>query len=86
VLATSQDYLFDANTCITFSFGTCQAFFCSLCETLATSSSFIGSQLDTVAALCVDNGQAGTIVGEDVPQWDAGFVRTGQSLPTYDVC
>ncbi|KAK4237269.1 hypothetical protein C8A03DRAFT_16179 [Achaetomium macrosporum] len=86
VLSTSQDFLIDANTCLAFSFRTCQAFFCSLCQTLATSSDFIGSQLDTVAALCVENGQAGTIVGEDVPQWDAGFVYAGQSLPTYDVC
>ena len=72
--------------CLVFSFRTCQGFFCSLCGTLSTSTDFIGNQLDTVDILCVSNGQVGTIVGEDVPQWDAGFTYVGASLPIYDVC
>ncbi|EOO00277.1 hypothetical protein UCRPA7_4193 [Phaeoacremonium minimum UCRPA7] len=69
-----------------FSYQTCEGFFCSLCETLQTNTDFIGNQLSTAEALCVSNGDAGTVVGEDPPQWDAGFVYTGNGLPTYDVC
>ncbi|KAH6848006.1 hypothetical protein B0I37DRAFT_431983 [Chaetomium sp. MPI-CAGE-AT-0009] len=86
VLSTDDEFIIAANSCLVYSFGTCQAFFCSLCETLSTTTTFIGSQLDTVDALCVENGQAGTIVGEDAPQWDAGFTYAGEGLPTFDVC
>jgi len=87
VLSSPDDeFIIAANSCLVFSYQSCQAFFCSLCETLTTTSGFIGGQLDTVDALCVENGQAGTIVGEDAPQWDAGFTYAGQGLPTFDVC
>lgn len=79
-------FIIAPNSCLVFSYGTCQGFFCSLCVELETSTQFIGSQLDTVDALCVEGGQAGTIVGEDTPQWDAGFTYAGQGLPTFDVC
>ncbi|KAL1841812.1 hypothetical protein VTJ49DRAFT_6565 [Mycothermus thermophilus] len=86
LLASDDEFIIAANSCLAFSYKTCQAFFCSLCETLLTSTQFIGGQLDTVDALCVENGQAGTIVSEDAPQWDAGFTYTGQPVPTFDVC
>ncbi|KAK3906144.1 hypothetical protein C8A05DRAFT_12093 [Staphylotrichum tortipilum] len=86
VLSTDDEIIIAPNSCLVFSFRTCQAFFCSLCATLDTSTSFIGGQLDTVDALCVESGQAGAIVGEDAPQWDAGFTYAGQALPAYDVC
>lgn len=86
VLSTDDEIIIAANSCLVYSYKTCQAFFCSLCSTLDTSTQFIGSQLDTVDALCVENGQAGSIVGEDAPQWDAGFTYAGQGLPTFDVC
>lgn len=86
VLSTNDELIIAPNACMVFSYQTCQAFFCSLCQKLATSTGFIGTQLDTVDALCVQNGQAGTIVGEDAPQWDAGFTYLGDSLPTFDVC
>ncbi|KAK3320420.1 hypothetical protein B0T19DRAFT_240376 [Cercophora scortea] len=86
VLASNDDLEVTANACLLFSFGTCQAFFCSLCTTLATTTDFIGNELDTLDALCLDNGQVGTIVGQDAPQWDVGFTYAGDSLPTYDVC
>ncbi|KAI0019799.1 hypothetical protein F4780DRAFT_405904 [Xylariomycetidae sp. FL0641] len=76
-----------ARSCLTFSFGTCQGFFCSLCQQLSTSTDFVGSELDTANDLCVSGGQAGTVVGDSAPQWSAGFVYAGRSLPTYnDVC
>lgn len=74
------------SSCLVFTYRTCQAFFCSLCSTLTTSTDFIGTQLDTVDALCVSNSQAGTIVGEDAPQYQLGFTRSGSGLPNYDVC
>jgi hypothetical protein len=86
VLSSNDELIIAANSCLVFSLGTCQGFFCSLCETLTTTTEFIGSQLDTVDALCVENGQAGTIVGEEAPQWDAGFTYAGEGLPTFDVC
>ncbi|KAK3386748.1 hypothetical protein B0H63DRAFT_140454 [Podospora didyma] len=86
VSASNEDLIVAENSCLVFGFGTCQGFFCSLCTTLSTSTDFIGSQLDLVDGLCVSGGQAGTIVGEESPQWDAGFVRTGNGLPSYDVC
>ena len=86
VLSTDDELIIAPNSCLVFSYRTCQAFFCSLCQTLDTTTQFIGSQLDTAEALCVENGQAGTIVGEDAPQWDAGFTYAGQGLPTFDVC
>jgi len=75
-----------ANSCLVFSFRTCQGFFCSLCTTLGTTTDFIGNQLDTIDALCLGSGQVGTIVGQDPPQWDAGFTYQGDGLPSYDVC
>ncbi|KAL2260548.1 hypothetical protein VTK26DRAFT_5415 [Humicola hyalothermophila] len=86
VLSTNDDLIIAANACMVFSYQTCQAFFCSLCETLTTTMGFIGSQLDTVDALCVESGQAGTIVSEEAPQWEAGFTYAGAGLPAYDVC
>ncbi|KAL2167361.1 hypothetical protein VTG60DRAFT_1394 [Thermothelomyces hinnuleus] len=86
VLSTDNEVIIAANSCLVYSFGTCQGFFCSLCDTLDTSTQFIGTQLDNVVALCVEHGQAGSIVGEDAPQWDAGFTYAGEGLPTFDVC
>lgn len=86
ILSTDDELIIAANSCLVYSYKTCQAFFCSLCQTLDTTTQFIGSQLDTVDALCVENGQAGTIVGEAAPQWDAGFTYAGQGLPSFDVC
>lgn len=86
VLNSGDDLIVSASSCLVFTFRTCQGFFCSLCQTLSTSTDFIGNQLDTVDALCVENGQSGTIVGEDPPQWDAGFTYAGANLPFYDVC
>ncbi|KAK5653459.1 hypothetical protein OQA88_8945 [Cercophora sp. LCS_1] len=86
VLATGNDLIVAQGSCLVFSYRTCQAFFCSLCTTLTTSTDFIGTQLDTVDALCVSGGQAGTIVGEEAPQYEVGFVRSGATLPNYDVC
>lgn len=86
VLSTNDTLVVSAGSCLTFSYRTCEGFFCSLCQQLTTTTDFIGNELDTAEALCVTNSQAGTIVGEDAPQWDAGFIYAGQSLPTYDVC
>ncbi|KAL2117350.1 hypothetical protein VTJ04DRAFT_9518 [Mycothermus thermophilus] len=86
LLASDDEFIIAANSCLAFSYRTCQGFFCSLCETLFTTTQFMGSQLDTVDALCVENGQAGTIVGEHAPQWEAGFTYTGQPVPAFDVC
>jgi hypothetical protein len=87
VYASSETLVLSASTCLVFDYGTCRGFFCALCEQLATSSDFVGNQLSSVASLCVDSGQAGAIVGEDPPQWDAGFVYQGGDLPGYDdVC
>ncbi len=74
------------SSCLVFSFGTCTGYFCSLCETLSTSTDFIGSQLDLVDALCVSDGRAGAIVGEEPPAYSVGFVRSGRPIPGYDVC
>ena len=71
--------------CLVFSYQTCSGFFCALCDDeVVASTDFVGQQLGTVEALC--DGAAGTIVGEDAPQWEAGFVRAGAPLPNYDVC
>ncbi|KAK3343510.1 hypothetical protein B0T25DRAFT_300949 [Lasiosphaeria hispida] len=86
VLASATELVVAPASCLVFAYGSCQGFFCSLCSMLATSTDFIGSQLDLADALCVSNGQAGTIVGEEAPQWDAGFVRSGTGLPGYDLC
>ncbi|KLU92005.1 hypothetical protein MAPG_10952, partial [Magnaporthiopsis poae ATCC 64411] len=86
VYAANQDILIPTNACVTFEFNTCRGFFCSLCTNLRVSTDFIGNQLLTVDTLCVAGGQAGTVVGTQPPQWDAGFVRVGTGLPTYDVC
>ncbi|KAK4120338.1 hypothetical protein N657DRAFT_579904 [Parathielavia appendiculata] len=86
LLSTDGAFIIAANSCLVFELGTCQGFFCSVCEELTTSTLFIGSQLDTVDALCVENGQAGTIVGDEAPQWDAGFTYAGAGLPTFDIC
>ncbi len=74
------------NACLLFQFGTCWGFFCSLCEQLSTDTDFVANQLISTEALCVAGGQSGTIVGTDAPEWEAGFIYQGGSLPTYDVC
>jgi len=86
VLATGNDLVVARSSCLVFSYRTCQAFFCSLCSTLTTSTDFIGNQLDTVDALCVADGKAGTIVGEVSPQYQLGFTRAGSGLPNYENC
>ncbi|KAK3938882.1 hypothetical protein QBC46DRAFT_355536 [Diplogelasinospora grovesii] len=86
VLASGDSLVIAQNACLTFVYQTCEGFFCSLCDTLSTTTDFIGNQLDSAETLCVSQGQTGTIIGEDAPQWDAGFVYNGDSLPTYDVC
>src|SRR4051812_8069875 len=86
VLATGNDLVVARSSCLLFTYKTCQAFFCSLCSTLTTSTDFIGSQLDTVDALCVSDGKAGTIVGEVAPQYQLGFTRSGNGLPNYENC
>jgi hypothetical protein len=86
VLATGNDLVVARSSCLVFSYRTCQAFFCSLCSTLTTSTDFIGNQLDTVDALCVADGKAGTIVGEESPQYQLGFTRAGSGLPNYENC
>ena len=64
VFASNDDLIVTANSCLVFSYQTCEGFFCSLCETLQTNTDFIGNQLSTAEALCVSNGDAGTVVGE----------------------
>ncbi|KAI8955282.1 hypothetical protein F4801DRAFT_574867 [Xylaria longipes] len=88
VLATDQALVIAPGACLLFQFSTCWGFFCSLCERLGTDTDFIGSQLSTAQTLCVSGGAAGTIVGEDAPQWEAGFIRANGTLPNYsaDVC
>ncbi|KAJ9143364.1 hypothetical protein NKR23_g6694 [Pleurostoma richardsiae] len=87
VYGSNDDVAVAAGSCLVFAYQTCQGFFCSLCETLTTTTDFVGNQLATAEALCVAaGGQDGTVVGEDAPQWDAGFVYAGEGLPTYDVC
>ncbi|KAI2615177.1 hypothetical protein GGR54DRAFT_650687 [Hypoxylon sp. NC1633] len=86
VLVLDTPLIITANSCLLFQFGTCWGFFCSLCETLSTDTSFVGNQLISAEALCVANGQIGTVIGTDAPQWQAGFVYQGSSLPDYDVC
>ncbi|KAK0614362.1 hypothetical protein B0T14DRAFT_570304 [Immersiella caudata] len=86
VLATGNDLVVARSSCLVFTYRTCQAFFCSLCSTLTTSTDFIGNQLDTVDALCVADGKAGTIVGEESPQYQLGFTRAGSGLPNYENC
>lgn len=86
VYATAQELLLTRNSCVIFDYQTCRGFFCSLCGSISASTDFIGNQLLTADTLCVSQGRAGTIVGTDPPQWDAGFVRSGASLPTYSVC
>ncbi|TLS23775.1 uncharacterized protein PpBr36_06121 [Pyricularia pennisetigena] len=86
VYATAQDLLLTRNSCVVFDYQTCRGFFCSLCGSIRASADFIGNQLLTADALCVSQARAGTVVGTDPPQWDAGFVRAGASLPTYSVC
>ncbi|KAI0456037.1 hypothetical protein F5B21DRAFT_169464 [Xylaria acuta] len=88
VLASDQALVIAPGACLLFQFSTCWGFFCSLCERLGTDTDFIGSQLQTAQTLCVSGGAAGTIVGEDAPQWEAGFIRANGQLPNYadDVC
>ncbi|KAI0598751.1 hypothetical protein F4775DRAFT_592177 [Biscogniauxia sp. FL1348] len=84
VFAADQSLTITASSCLLFQYGTCWGFF------LSTSTSFVGSQLSTAESLCISNsagGQTGTVVGEDAPQWQAGFVYQGRGLPNYaDVC
>ncbi|KAI1278518.1 hypothetical protein F5Y07DRAFT_397544 [Xylaria sp. FL0933] len=88
VQAADQGIVIAPGACLLFQFNTCWGFFCSLCQRLGTSTDFIGSQLETAQTLCVSGGAAGTVVGEDAPQWEAGFVHSGGVLPNYagDVC
>ena len=86
VFALDQAITVASNACLTFQYGTCWGFFCSLCQTLSTDTTFIGNQLISAEALCVANGQIGTIVSQDAPQWQAGFVYQGAGLPDYNVC
>jgi hypothetical protein len=86
VLNSDDTVVVSANSCLTFVYKSCQAFFCSLCDTLATTTDFVGNQLDSAEVLCVADGSPGTVVGQDPPQWDAGFVNVGDALPSYDVC
>ncbi|KAK8039037.1 hypothetical protein PG993_007448 [Apiospora rasikravindrae] len=86
VQASNQDFILNEGTCLAFTFSTCTGYFCSLCGQLATHTDFIASQFESVQGLCVEGGQAGTIVGEDAPQYETGFLRAGSGVPTYDVC
>ncbi|KAI0202520.1 hypothetical protein F4808DRAFT_64795 [Astrocystis sublimbata] len=88
VRSTDQALVIAPGACLLFQFNTCWGFFCSLCDRLGTDTDFIGSQLDSAQTLCVSGGSAGTIVGEDAPQWEAGFIRANGQLPNYqaDVC
>ncbi|KAK7920950.1 hypothetical protein PG985_008972 [Apiospora marii] len=86
VQASNQDFILNEGTCLAFTFSTCTGYFCSLCGQLATHTDFIASQFESVQGLCVEAGQAGTIVGEDAPQYETGFLRAGSGVPTYDVC
>ena len=85
LLDSTQQLIVSGGSCLVFGYQTCSGFFCALCDDeVATSTGFVGQQLGTVEALCA--GGAGTIVAEDRPQWEAGFVRAGTPLPNYDVC
>ncbi|KAI0376571.1 hypothetical protein F5Y04DRAFT_200867 [Hypomontagnella monticulosa] len=86
VFALDQPLIVAPNACLLFQYGTCWGFFCALCQQLSTDTNFVGSQLVNAEALCVANGQIGTIVSRDAPQWEAGFIYQGASLPTYNVC
>ncbi|GAW15329.1 hypothetical protein ANO14919_047380 [Xylariales sp. No.14919] len=88
VLAANQATVIAPGACLLFQFSTCWGFFCSLCERLGTDTNFIASQLTNAQTLCVSGGAAGTVVGEDAPQWEAGFIRANGALPNYagDVC
>jgi len=86
VFAADQLLAVSPRACLLFQYGTCWGFFCSLCQQLSTDTDFIGNQLSTAQTLCVQGGSAGTVVGEGEPQWEAGFIRSGGSLPNYDVC
>ncbi|KAI0914582.1 hypothetical protein F4824DRAFT_515154 [Ustulina deusta] len=88
VFATDQGVVIASGACLLFQYNTCWGFFCSLCQRLGTDTNFIGTQLTTAQSVCVSGGAAGTIVGEDAPQWEAGFVHSSGALPNYagDVC
>ncbi|KAI1428434.1 hypothetical protein F5Y12DRAFT_731734 [Xylaria sp. FL1777] len=88
VLGTDQGVIIAPGACLLFQYNTCWGFFCSLCQRLGTDTNFIGSQLTTAQSLCVSGGAAGTIVGEDAPQWEAGLIHSSGVLPNYagDVC
>ncbi|KAI1803137.1 hypothetical protein F4811DRAFT_357157 [Daldinia bambusicola] len=86
VFALDQPLIIASNACLLFQFGTCWGFFCALCQQLSTDTNFVGNQLVSAEALCVAGGQAGTLVSPDRPQWEAGFIYQGGSLPTYNVC
>ncbi|KAI1762753.1 hypothetical protein GGR53DRAFT_521432 [Hypoxylon sp. FL1150] len=86
VFALDTPLIITPNSCLLFQFNTCWGFFCSLCEQLSTDTNFVANQLISTEALCVAGGQSGTIVGTDTPEWEAGFLYQGSSLPTYDVC
>ncbi|KAI2777204.1 hypothetical protein F4815DRAFT_448598 [Daldinia loculata] len=86
VFTLDQPLIVAPNACLLFQYGTCWGFFCALCQQLSTDTNFVGSQLASAEALCVSGGQAGTLISSDEPQWEAGFIYQGGSLPTYNVC
>ncbi|KAI0966036.1 hypothetical protein F4678DRAFT_310119 [Xylaria arbuscula] len=88
VYATNQGLVIAPGACVLFQYNTCWGFFCSLCQQLGTDTNFIGSELDTAQTLCVSGGAAGTVVGENAPQWEAGFIHSNGVLPNYagEVC
>jgi len=82
-LFASNDQLVVAqNGCLTFTYQTCEGFFCALCSTLSTNTYFIGNQLSSAESLCVSQNQAGTIVGQDAPQASPPL-PSSEPLPTH---
>ncbi|KAI1381080.1 hypothetical protein F4677DRAFT_440297 [Hypoxylon crocopeplum] len=86
VLALDTPLIIAPNACLLFQYSTCWGFFCALCSQLSTDTGFVGNQLISAEALCVANGQIGTVISIDSPQWEAGFIYQGSSLPQYEVC
>ncbi|KAI0484601.1 hypothetical protein GGR56DRAFT_33059 [Xylariaceae sp. FL0804] len=86
VAALNEELIVTAGSCLTFSYGTCGAFFCSLCEEMTTNTTTVSSELSEVDDLCVAGGQVGTIIDDSAPQFEVGFTYTGAAIPTYDVC
>jgi len=55
VYKSGDTLVLDANTCVTFVYRRCEAFFCSLCTTLQTTTDFIANQLDTAEIVSVSS-------------------------------